>query len=1128
MKGMRWMLPLAALLLVIVAVLAGAGGVFASNPASQTAVVPAAGSTTTLTWTGTIPAATNPTSDCTALEGTPADAATIDHHTITIQPPSTGYTGIKTTFTFQITWTPSTGNENTNDEILTVLNNDTDGEVGSSDGSSTTETVASTNLGAGTYDVMACGFINALPQDYTGTLTMTTQTVTGTGSLPSANPQGLAFSAAVPADPQRDEAEPLIVSDPAGRLYTCGPTGFSNAADYAQVSTDGGDQFHLLGTPPRGQQTVGGGGDCVVSTGEAKNSAGNYQYAYAGLGALSGFATATSPDDGHTLTPGGFNVAGGATTEGAAADRQWMTFTDASTVLLSYNQQVPRNTVVIKSTDGGLTYSPAASIAAPDPDFPGPMHYIPSLHTVVMPWTKGEQVNLAISQDDGTTWTECKVGPAPGGTAGFATADVDSAGNVYVAWADSTDYHTWLAALPAAGVTGCNQSIADVSATTNGEPTVDPGWTKPLQMDRDAVRTTVFPWVAAGGAPGRAAVAFYGTPVDGDPNTGTFKAAWNVYVSQTLNVFASDATAAQVQATTHPFHYDSICLNGLGCDLATPPGDRSLADFFAITYNRANGRLSVVFDRTNKKPDDAAGYVATPMVTTQIAGPSDGGGTVSVKGRTPLRNTTSDPKGDALAPYSEMGVTPSPANVPAGDFTAASIGPDKATGGFTVTLKLADLSSSALSSAAGAGSLVWIWRFTNGWQDAAAVASWSPVSGFSYGFDEYTTDSGTCGGEGGNKCEIYPGNTPIKGSVDQATGTIRLVVPKSVLHPFSGVDGFGRPKQGAATTGSRFYDGTAFSFENASLVPSIQSWMTQLDNTPAFDFLLGGKTGSGGGGGSGSGGGTGSGGGPGGGGTSGKSGSSSTSVSAASVGAYRLVIDRFAVSPGVISSRRSVQLRVHVSDTHGDSVSGALVYVLGIPTRRIAKLVERLTDGDGWASFTLLPQKALPLRPGGKLALFVRARVPGQPLLGGASIRRLVSVAVNPRVAHAPEKLSPEKRVIEAPVANRLVISRVVFQPKTIQSRGVPLHVRVLVVGSDGKPVGGALVKVIGVPFARVSAPPEATTAASGWATLTLQPRQALPLRRGGLLMLFLRARVPGEPVLAGASTRRLVSVRVR
>ena len=162
---------------------------------------------------------------------------------------------------------------------------------------------------------------------------------------------------------------------------------------------------------------------------------------------------------------------------------------------------------------------------------------------------------------------------------------------------------------------------------------------------------------------------------------------------------------------------------------------------------------------------------------------------------------------------------------------------DGKTHGFTVTLKVASLSAAALSQGAGTGSLLWAWRFTNGWQDAAAVAKWSSGGGWSFGYDDYTTDPGTCGGTGG-KCETYPGDTPITGSVNQGTGTITLVVPASVLHPLGGSDVYGRPTQTTAKAGARFYDGTAFSFENASPDPSTQSWMTQLDNTPAFDFLL--------------------------------------------------------------------------------------------------------------------------------------------------------------------------------------------------------------------------------------------------------------------------------------------------
>src|SRR5256885_7685802 len=102
---------------------------------------------------------------------------------------------------------------------------------------------------------------------------------------------------------------------------------------------------------------------------------------------------------------------------------------------------------------------------------------------------------------------------------------------------------------------------------------------------------------------------------------------------RSLNALDASRTFSQVKATTHPFHYDSICLNGLGCDLAVPPGDRTLADFFAIAYNPVDGRLSVVFNRDNKKPDESLGHIGTPMVVSQIAGPSDNGATIGVVDR---------------------------------------------------------------------------------------------------------------------------------------------------------------------------------------------------------------------------------------------------------------------------------------------------------------------------------------------------------------------------------------------------------------------------------------------------------------------------------------------------------------
>jgi len=94
----------------------------------------------------------------------------------------------------------------------------------------------------------------------------------------------------------------------------------------------------------------------------------------------------------------------------------------------------------------------------------------------------------------------------------------------------------------------------------------------PVQVDRDAVRSTVFAWLTAGGAPGRIAVVFAGTETDGIRNSGNFKASWDIYVNQSLNALAADATFSQVKVTTHP-SITTPSVSTAGCDLAVPPGD---------------------------------------------------------------------------------------------------------------------------------------------------------------------------------------------------------------------------------------------------------------------------------------------------------------------------------------------------------------------------------------------------------------------------------------------------------------------------------------------------------------------------------------------------------------------------
>jgi hypothetical protein len=153
---------------------------FASTPPSSTITVPSSsGQTVTVTWTGMIPALVNGTSDCANLADTPA----VDQHLPTISVPAGVYNTVNAKFTFNITWDDNSGN----DEILTVLKPD-GSELGNSYTSNppSSETVTATNLAAGTYKVIACGFISGpTAQPYTGKLTIVTTSAGGATPTPT-------------------------------------------------------------------------------------------------------------------------------------------------------------------------------------------------------------------------------------------------------------------------------------------------------------------------------------------------------------------------------------------------------------------------------------------------------------------------------------------------------------------------------------------------------------------------------------------------------------------------------------------------------------------------------------------------------------------------------------------------------------------------------------------------------------------------------------------------------------------------------------------------------------------------------------------------------------------------------
>ncbi|HEY8029473.1 MAG TPA: hypothetical protein VIE38_08190 [Gaiellaceae bacterium] len=103
----------------------------------------------------------------------------------------------------------------------------------------------------------------------------------------------------------------------------------------------------------------------------------------------------------------------------------------------------------------------------------------------------------------------------------------------------------------------------------------------------------------------------------------------------------------------------------------------------------------------------------------------------------------------------------------------------------------------------------------------------------------------------------------------------------------------------------------------------------------------------------------------------------------------RLIIDGVKFSPSPATSRGIITARFHVSDTRGFSISGALVYALGLPYGWVNGAPEQTTDSTGWATIQIRPTRNMPLRRG-DLVIFVRARKPGDNLLAGVSTRRLV------------------------------------------------------------------------------------------------------------------------------------------
>jgi hypothetical protein len=136
--------------------------------------------------------------------------------------------------------------------------------------------------------------------------------------------------------------------------------------------------------------------------------------------------------------------------------------------------------------------------------------------------------------------------------------------------------------------------------------------------------------------------------------------------------------------------------------------------------------------------------------------------------------------------------------------------------------------------------------------------------------------------------------------------------------------------------------------------------------------------------------------------------------------------------------------------------------------------------------------------------------------------------AIPPRGSGCPSGSGNPDQVGGISPPARLLVDSLQSDPAVVTSGTQTLTIRFHVTSTCGGPVQGALVYATATPYNQFAIPPETPTGADGWASLTFQRLQGFPVsRHQQLIALFVRARKPGENLLLGISTRRLVSIRV-
>jgi plastocyanin len=174
----------------------------------------------------------------------------------------------------------------------------------------------------------------------------------------------------------------------------------------------------------------------------------------------------------------------------------------------------------------------------------------------------GDNAAVAVSEDDGLTWTVHPVGPSTVGDSD-PSVGISANGTVYF------------------GYVGADGKPGVATSTDRGKT-----WKYGQKVGQDfGVKNAVFPTLVAG-SDQRATYAYLGTTSGGDyQNAATFKGVWHLYLSTTYD---GGKTWVTSDATPHdPVQRGSLCTAGTTCG-----NDRNLLDFMDVTLD-SHGRILV-------------------------------------------------------------------------------------------------------------------------------------------------------------------------------------------------------------------------------------------------------------------------------------------------------------------------------------------------------------------------------------------------------------------------------------------------------------------------------------------------------------------------------------------------------